>query len=608
MAEQTLTPPAEAPKLVEERDSVREGLETVAFVVFLVLLLKAFVAEAFVIPTGSMAITLFGDHTTLNCARCKYEFTSNNQLNTQARAIGDVECPNCRYRMSLGGGAARPPEGGDKVLVLKPQYDLHPPARHDVIVFKFPGEPNYLPRPDGGPFAAEDGLKRKGGPQEDFGPRNFIKRLWGLPGEKLAIWQGDVYLAVKGPDGQEKLEIIRRDPKFLLSMRRLVNDNEYLSLSDAQGAPVRTRWKSGQDWLTDPAAPAWRGADGERTDRTFVSAANPKTQWLRYRNVHVPGSLPRPDEPANRQMARPAPPAGAPAGPSRPQLITDFLEYNEDHDQHHHWVGDLMVECAVDVQEPKGELILELRRGVDRFQAIFDLATGDCRLEGLREGTPLKLENAVARGVLKPGTHRLRFADFDERLTLWVDERLPFGAGVTFPAVPQAARGPRLADLFPASIGARDAKVSVSQLSLWRDIYYTQAGGHDVDANKDAIAMAEEQIRKLAEGERLAPQGALSGAERALHLLRPREWDVYVNGASHTREGVPTSMAEPKFYPTQHPKWHPSDRFDADEHFALGDNAVQSKDSRYWGQVPKRLLMGKAVWVYWPYSRWFLIR
>ncbi|HEX5432504.1 MAG TPA: signal peptidase I [Bryobacteraceae bacterium] len=48
---------------VEAKDSLREIIETVVFVVVLVLLLKSFVAEAFVIPTGSMENSLLiGDH------------------------------------------------------------------------------------------------------------------------------------------------------------------------------------------------------------------------------------------------------------------------------------------------------------------------------------------------------------------------------------------------------------------------------------------------------------------------------------------------------------------------------------------------------------------
>src|SRR5205085_6464438 len=49
------------------RDGFREVVETVVFVTVLVLLLKSFVAEAFVIPTGSMAETLLGDHAFATC-------------------------------------------------------------------------------------------------------------------------------------------------------------------------------------------------------------------------------------------------------------------------------------------------------------------------------------------------------------------------------------------------------------------------------------------------------------------------------------------------------------------------------------------------------------
>lgn len=41
-----------------------------------------------------------------------------------------------------------------------------------------------------------------------------------------------------------------------------------------------------------------------------------------------------------------------------------------------------------------------------------------------------------------------------------------------------------------------------------------------------------------------------------------------------------------------------------EEHFyALGDNSRNSVDSRYWGFVPKRKLVGKAFLVWWPPNR-----
>ncbi len=49
-------------------------------------------------------------------------------------------------------------------------------------------------------------------------------------------------------------------------------------------------------------------------------------------------------------------------------------------------------------------------------------------------------------------------------------------------------------------------------------------------------------------------------------------------------------------------------RVPADSYFVLGDNSVSSKDSRYWGFVPKDYLLGQALVVYWPPQRIRLIK
>ena len=123
------------------------------------------------------------------------------------------------------------------------------PHRHDSVVFKYPGGPPQFP---GGP--------KDGGPQKDFGAYNYIKRLWGLPGEKLAIWGGDVYLVEKTGD-KETLNIIRKAPDKMLRMRRLVNNNDLVN--PGYNPPLNTSWQPLSEKLEAPAAgaTAWESAD-----------------------------------------------------------------------------------------------------------------------------------------------------------------------------------------------------------------------------------------------------------------------------------------------------------------------------------------------------------
>jgi len=45
-----------------------------------------------------------------------------------------------------------------------------------------------------------------------------------------------------------------------------------------------------------------------------------------------------------------------------------------------------------------------------------------------------------------------------------------------------------------------------------------------------------------------------------------------------------------------------------DSYFVLGDNSAFSQDSRYWGFVPRRYILGKALIIYWPIQRMGIIR
>ena len=100
-------------KEVEQKDTFRELIETIVFVVVLVLMLKTFLAEAFVIPTGSMADTLLGYHHKVACKECGKENLVNasdeaDPQHREAASVVSFDCQNCGKRNFL----IPPREGG----------------------------------------------------------------------------------------------------------------------------------------------------------------------------------------------------------------------------------------------------------------------------------------------------------------------------------------------------------------------------------------------------------------------------------------------------------------------------------------------------------------
>jgi signal peptidase I len=40
-----------------------------------------------------------------------------------------------------------------------------------------------------------------------------------------------------------------------------------------------------------------------------------------------------------------------------------------------------------------------------------------------------------------------------------------------------------------------------------------------------------------------------------------------------------------------------------EHYFMMGDNSARSSDSRYWGPVPRKNIVGIASFIFWPFSR-----
>jgi signal peptidase I len=540
--------------------AIREAIESVAIAFILAFLFRTFEAEAFVIPTGSMAPTLMGRHKDVICPKCHcpYQVSASEEVNsdgslkqydghpTDACLIDYGTCPMCRYTASLKKDV---PYNGDRILVNKFAYEVADPERWDVIVFKYPGDPP-------GELSGEHNDSRT----------NFIKRLVGLPGETIRIENGDVWLVSprdkdKGKGAAAK-SITHRSPAKLLAMLQPVFDNDYMPRIADCGWPER--------WSFEPASPADANAAGAwRTDdkAAFSIDGTAKTdRWLRYHHL-LPADY-YGDQQGGRVWSQP---------PPVPQLITDFTAYNTgrlrmqvDRDRREdripasdgfgmHWVGDLALACTVDVESPTGELTFELCKGGRRFQCRFDLSTGRAALSILGQPDmpnwrPAAWHPSAATKLHGKGRYKIIFSNCDDELRLWVDGAIvSFDAPTSYPHLNNTR--PDATDLAPAGIASAAAAVRISHLRLLRDIYYIA----------DCYNDQRHDVSYL-------PGNARPGAENRL----PPGTEDYVD------------------FPLK-----------ADQFFVLGDNSAKSKDARLWGPdhfVPRDLLIGKAMFIYWPHS------
>lgn len=180
----------------------------------LAFIFRAFIMEAFRIPTGSMADTLMGDHFRLSCLQCGYRYnhgcdSRKSYMRGQSLPGGSVRmpvsrCPSCGYYDSAA--TATTIAKGDRILVLKCIYQFFEPKQWDVIVFKNPLDPKI----------------------------NYIKRLIARPGETLEIIDGDIYI-----NGQ----ISRKPPKVQKELWMPVYDNDYQPVRPAEPAFNRHTWQ-----------------------------------------------------------------------------------------------------------------------------------------------------------------------------------------------------------------------------------------------------------------------------------------------------------------------------------------------------------------------------
>ena len=243
---------ATAPK--KEQTDVVETLKSLIIAFVLAMTFRAFVTEGFVIPTGSMAPTLLGQHIHLESPTTGYEYPVGvsqsewSKLRTQTwnlpdgvRANGErlnwLEMGYSRmYDPVLGsfyrgtgapttGTVSTKPRSGDRILVHKSLYPFVSPKRFDVVVFKNPTNPN-----------GDDG--------------NYIKRLIGLPDESIWLVDGDVFAAPSDQANDWSAYQIQRKPEHVQrAIWQPIYRSDYQPRAGRMNSmPIMSPWINSMNW------------------------------------------------------------------------------------------------------------------------------------------------------------------------------------------------------------------------------------------------------------------------------------------------------------------------------------------------------------------------
>lgn len=581
---------SEKGKEAVKQDSMRETVESIVVAFVLAFLFRGFEAEAFVIPTGSMAPTLYGRHKEADCEQCGYhiligashEMEDSTGYFNSGNRIRTAICPNCRFENDVQDA---PVFKGDRILVNKFPYEFSDPQRWDVPVFKFPENPTT----------------------------NYIKRLVGLPNETLVIKRGNIYRIEK----DRTRSVLRKPPSRQQAIQIPVFDNNYRETAlHEKGWPQR--WAAVErvvgnspvarkkDQLGMGPVAGWTEAagswDDEAGDGSFVikkaDATGESLKWLRYRHI-----IPSPGDWAAAKDGPLAPSDhlyhfddAEPMGP-RPRLISDFCGYNSYTAGGQHmsfddpfWVADLTVTCDVEIVEAgdQAEVVVELNEGVQCYRCRIDVSTGNAQLVSVnRYSGSGENEEPLAEAktdLIGTGEWQLRFANVDNRVCLWIDDDLvEFGDAASYAEDESQTPSPQDDDLIPVGIAIRNAGASVSNLLIERDIYY-RANWVNNESSDPYQPFDKEHPDRYRLG-------------RLLH--DPAEWYLFyserVRGTHDSHEA----------------------RFELgpDEYLMLGDNSPASQDSRVWANtrhakhryaVPRSALVGRAFYIYWPHGIPFL--
>ena len=344
------------------------------------------------IAEASMAPNFCGDHWLVDCPHCQTRFAVDAQSPLRDHPL---TCPQCRGTLSATHAEFR---RGQRVLIQRSRGPAGRPRRWEVWALRHPLDDDHW----------------------------LVKRVVGLPGERVELRAGDVYV-----DGR----ILRKSLAELRPMAILVTEDRFGP--DAQvAAPHGSGWR----WESTPRGWRLTAAGLEFNDSRKDGCHAPDGDWLH----HAAG--------------------GDPTG----AWIGDDYAYNQLLSRRLNPVSDLVLQCDLSLA-PGTELAFRAEANDGTW--VLHWAVGQRRLE-LRQDGNLVARSVPARGPTT-GLCRAEFGLCDRQILFGIDGQ-PF---LSFPCPQRVARVDSHREPTRLALGAAAGPLVIHQLRVVRDVYYERPRG-----------------------------------------------------------------------------------------------------------------------------------
>lgn len=430
--------------------SLRENIEAITVAILLALIIRHFVFESYEIPTGSMAPGLNGLHVTVSCPNCNednrvgihsdsltnivnlgnrmeiFEGTCpNTEKNIKITTQGNNRfvCPHCGELHSTSDGNLRRSHalsmrvwckecthrfpvvvengdilGGNKILVDKFSYDWTEPKRWDVVVFRFNRE------------------------------RNYIKRLVGLPGEKIQVVHGDIWI-----DGKVESKPVDVQKRFWTP----IHD----SAVEEQGH-VEAAWVASPGWVRTESGWDFNQIQGQGSLRYVRGIGN------KYNYNPVRGSSSRLLSPVRDLQLR------------------------------------TLMRATPEPGMNEARLFISLHNYPSEYRWSFPFSTGNAQLELIRSDSEPTILATAEDFALQPDRQYLIEAQIvDRRVRLIVDGQLLADTALPATELGSGTATRNRSELASSvSIAAKQCGGTIERIELSRDQHWTLDGNHAISS------------------------------------------------------------------------------------------------------------------------------